>query len=139
MTPHDAIGGNEHMDDMTNEKQFTKEELKAAVKAVVEALNGKLAADIEIIDIGGVSVIADYFVVASAQSQNQLHAMQDAADEAMYKLGFKAKSIEGNRQSTWILMDYGDIIVHLFSAEDRLFYNLEKIWSDGKRISPEEL
>ena len=65
--------------------------------------------------------------------------MQDAADEAMYKLGFKAKSIEGNRQSTWILMDYGDIIVHLFSAEDRLFYNLEKIWSDGKRISPEEL
>ncbi len=127
------------MDDMTNEKQFTKEELRGIVKAAVLALESKLAQDVEIIDIGGVSVIADYFVVASAQNQNQLHAMQDAVDEAMYKKGLNARSIEGNRQSTWILMDYGDIIVHLFSAEDRLFYNLEKIWSDGVRISPEEI
>ncbi len=127
------------MDDMTNEKHLTKDELKTAVKAAVDALGSKLAQDVEIIDISGVSVIADYFVVASAQNQNQLHAMQDAVDEAMYKKGLKARSIEGNRQSTWILMDYGDIIVHLFSAEDRLFYNLEKIWSDGKRISPDEL
>ena len=127
------------MDDMTNEKQFTKEELRGIVKAAVLALESKLAQDVEIIDIGGVSVIADYFVVASAQNQNQLHAMQDAVDEAMYKKGMNARSIEGNRQSTWILMDYGDIIVHLFSAEDRLFYNLEKIWSDGVRISPEEI
>lgn len=127
------------MDDMTNEKQFTKEELRGIVKAAVLALESKLAQDVEIIDIGGVSVIADYFVVASAQNQNQLHAMQNAVDEAMYKKGLNARSIEGNRQSTWILMDYGDIIVHLFSAEDRLFYNLEKIWSDGVRISPEEI
>lgn len=128
-----------HMDEQTNEKQYSKEELRAIVKKAVTALEGKLAQDVEIIDIGGISVIADYFIVASAQSQNQLHAMQEAVDEAMYKAGLNAKSIEGNRQSTWILMDYGDIIVHLFSAEDRLFYNLEKIWSDGVRISPEEL
>ena len=62
-----------------------------------------------------------------------------AVDEEMTKRGIEAKQIEGNRNSTWILMDYGDIIVHLFSKEDRLFYNLEKIWVDGIKIDPSTL
>lgn len=127
------------MDETKIETQLSREELREAVKKAVAALESKLAEDIEIIDISGISVIADFFVVASANNQNQLHAMQEAVDEALYKAGLNAKSVEGNRQSTWILMDYGDIIVHLFSAEDRLFYNLEKIWADGIRISPDEL
>ena len=61
--------------------------------------------------------------------------LQDAVDEAMYTNDVHAKSIEGNRNSTWILMDYEDVIVHLFSQEDRLFYNLERIWQDGKSVS----
>lgn len=121
------------------EQEKTREELKTGVKAAVHALDEKLARDVEVIDIGGVTTIADYFVVASAGSSTQLHAMQDAVDEAMYKAGFEAKSIEGNRSSTWILMDFGDIIVHLFSEEDRVFYNLEKIWQDGKKIDPKSL
>ena len=60
--------------------------------------------------------------------------VQDAVDEALYKAGLHAKQIEGNNQSTWILMDYQDIIVHLFSKEDRLFYDLERIWRDGKIV-----
>lgn len=104
------------------------------VKTAVEALRDKKAEDVTVIDITGVSSIADYFIIANGNNQNQLTAMQDAADEALYKAGLHAKQIEGNNKSTWILMDYEDIIVHLFSKEDRLFYDLERIWRDGKII-----
>ena len=104
------------------------------VKIAYDALDDKLAEDIKIIDIRSISVLADYFIIANGTNQNQLTAMQDAVDEAMYKAGLHAKQIEGNNQSTWILIDYQDIIVHLFSKEDRLFYDLERIWKDGKVI-----
>ena len=114
-------------------------ETKELVAQIYRVLDEKKAEDISVIDISEISVIADYFVVASANNQNQLTAMCDAVDEMMYKKGIHAKQIEGNRSSTWILMDYQDIIVHLFSVEDRLFYDLERIWKDGKQISKEEL
>lgn len=104
------------------------------VKTAVEALRDKKAEDVTVIDITGVSSIADYFIIANGNNQNQLTAMQDAVDKALYKAGLHAKQIEGNNKSTWILMDYEDIIVHLFSKEDRLFYDLERIWRDGKII-----
>lgn len=109
------------------------------VKKAVDALSDKKAEDISVIDIHNVSTIADYFIIANGSNVNQLGAMQDAVDEAMYKSGVHAKQIEGNRSSTWILMDYQDVIVHLFSKEDRLFYDLEKIWKDGKKVALEEL
>ena len=112
---------------------------KELTAKVYKALDEKLAEDISVIDISNISVIADYFIVATAKNQNHLAALQDAADEVMYKNGFNAKQVEGNRNSTWILMDYEDIIIHLFSAEDRLFYNLERIWQDGTFISYDEL
>ncbi len=112
---------------------------KELTAKIYEVLDEKKAIDISVIDIGSISVIADYFVVASASNQNQLLALQDAVDEMMYKNGIHAKQIEGNRNSTWILMDYEDIIVHLFSKEDRLFYDLERIWKDGKTLTKEEL
>ena len=87
------------------------------VKTAVEALRDKKAEDVTVIDITGVSSIADYFIIANGNNQNQLTAMQDAVDEALYKAGLHAKQIEGNNKSTWILMDYEDIIVHLFSKE----------------------
>ena len=65
--------------------------------------------------------------------------MRDAADEALYKAGLTVKQVEGNQNSTWILMDYGDIIIHIFSKEDRLFYDLERVWRDGKEIDVKEL
>ena len=104
------------------------------VKTAVEALRDKKAEDVTVIDITGVSSIADYFIIANGNNQNQLTAMQDAVDEALYKAVLHAKQIEGNNKSTWIRMDYEDIIVHLFAKEDRLFYDLERIWRDGKII-----
>ena len=112
---------------------------KELLKKVYQALNDKKAEEITLLEIGQISPIADYFVIASGSNVNQLNAMKDAVDEVMYTNGLYARQIEGNSKSTWILMDYGDMIVHLFSKEDRLFYNLERIWKDGKEINPEEL
>ena len=108
-------------------------------KIACHALDDKKADDIRVIDIGDISVIADYFVIASGSNSNQIQAMVDAVEEELYKAGHTVKQIEGNRGSTWILMDYRDIIVHVFSKEDRLFYNLERIWTDGKQIAVEDL
>ena len=113
-------------------------EIKEMVKLVCHALDEEKADDIKVIDIRGLSVMADYFIVASGGSQNQLLAMQNEVDKEMYTHGIHAKQVEGNRSSTWILMDYEDVIVHLFSQDDRLFYNLEKIWQDGIDLSPDE-
>lgn len=108
-------------------------------KIACHALSDKKAEDVQVIDISEISVIADYFVIASAANTNQLQAMMDAAEEELYKAGYHCAQKEGNNNSSWILMDYKDIIIHLFSKEDRLFYDLERIWQDGKVISPEEL
>ena len=79
-------------------------------------------------------MIADYLMIASGKNQNQIHAMTDLVEEKLGQAGYHAKHIEGNKNSTWILMDYGDMILHIFSNEDRLFYDLERIWRDGKKI-----
>ena len=107
--------------------------------AAYNALDEKKAEDIKIIDISGVSTVADYFVIASGLNENQLEAMQDSVDEELYKLGCTPRQVEGNKKSTWILMDFEDIIVHIFSREDRLFYDLDKIWADGKVVDKESL
>lgn len=113
---------------------------KKALKEIVKALNEKKAEDIEVIDITGIASFSDYFVIASANNVNQLRALQDNVDEIMYKEEhMNPKQVEGNKASTWILMDYGDIVVHLFSEEDRLFYDLERVWKDGKALNVQEL
>ena len=108
-------------------------------KMVCHALSEKKAEDIRVIDIAEISPLADYFVIATGSNANQLQAMVDAVDEELTKAGHTARQIEGNRNSTWILMDYNDIIVHVFSKEDRLFYDLERIWTDGKKVEVDEL
>ena len=92
-----------------------------------------------LLDISGVSVIADYFIIASAENERQVQALSDNVDEVLYKAGYEKRQIEGNRTSSWVLIDYNDIIVHIFNQEDRLFYDLERIWRDGRRVLPESL
>ena len=109
------------------------------VRKVVDALEDKKAEDVTVIDIREISTIADYFVIASGSNANQLTAMEDAVDEAMYKNGVHQKQVEGSNNSSWILMDYQDIIIHIFDKENRLFYDLDRIWRDGKIVTKEEL
>jgi ribosome-associated protein len=112
---------------------------KKMTKIVYDALEDKKAEDIRIIDIAGVSVLADYFIIANGTNENQVRAMVDNVQDELFKAGYEAKQIEGYRSGNWILLDYGDIIVHVFSKEDRLFYDLERIWRDGKSIEIDSL
>lgn len=114
-------------------------ESKKMALLAVEALEDKKAEDITIIDISEVSVLADYFIIAHGSNRNQVQAMADSAEESLGKAGYDAKQIEGYQSANWILMDYKDIIVHVFSKEDRAFYDLERIWRDGKQITKEDL
>lgn len=109
------------------------------VRIAYDALDEKLGQDIEILKIDEISVIADYLLIASGNNQNQINAMTDLVEEKLAEAGYTSKRIEGNKNSTWVLMDYGDVIIHVFSKEDRLFYDLERIWRDGKKVSREEL
>ena len=105
---------------------------KMMAQIACKAIDDKKGQDIKIIDIHNVSVIADYFVIASGTNSNQVQAIVDNVEVQLGRAGFEAKQIEGNRNSSWILMDYGDVIVHVFDEENRLFYDLERIWRDGK-------
>lgn len=109
------------------------------VKLAKAALEEKKGANIKVIDIRQVSVMADYFIIADGSNVNQVQAMVDSVEEALGKAGYPCKQIEGYRTGGWILMDYGDIIVHAFCREDRLFYDLERIWMDGKLMDLSEL
>ena len=114
-------------------------ESKKMALLAVEALEDKKAEDITIIDISEVSVLADYFIIADGSNRNQVQAMADSAEEALGKAGYDAKQIEGYQSANWILMDYKDIIVHVFSKEDRAFYDLERIWRDGKEVDAKRI
>lgn len=112
---------------------------KEMTKITFHALEDKKAEDIRIIDISNVSVMADYFIIANGTNENQVKALVDNVQEELSKAGYEPKQVEGYRTANWILLDYGDIIVHIFSKEDRLFYDLERIWRDGKNIEIEKL
>ncbi len=109
------------------------------VKLAKAALEEKKGQNVKIIDIRQVSVMADYFIIADGSNVNQVQAMVDNVEEMLGKAGYECKQIEGYRSGGWILMDYGDIIVHAFCREDRLFYDLERIWRDGKLLEDGEL
>lgn len=108
------------------------------VSIACKAIDDKKALDIKVIDIREVSVIADYFVITSGSNLNQVQAIVDNVEEQLGRAGFEPKQIEGTRNSNWILMDYGDLIIHVFDEENRLFYDLERIWRDGKELDVSE-
>ena len=112
---------------------------KEMARLAIDALEDKKAEDIKIIDISEVSVLADYFIIASGTNRSQIQAMVDNVDEKLYKAGYERKQLEGYDTANWILADYKDIIVHVFDNENRLLYDLERIWRDGKTIEKEDL
>ena len=118
---------------------MTDKKAKDMAGIAYRALDDKKAEDIRVINIEKVSVLADYFLIASGTNRNQVQAMADNVDEMLHKAGYTVKQIEGYQTANWILMDYGDIIVHIFDRENRLFYDLERIWRDGESISLEDL
>ena len=111
----------------------------AVVKAAYNAVSDKMGDDIIVLDIRDVSIISEYFIIASANNSNQLKAMADHIQEKLHELGIKMRHVEGVQSARWILLDFGHIIAHLFCKEEREYYRLEKLWGDAKPILPDEL
>lgn len=104
------------------------EEFAEKVKGWIEDKNG---IDIEVINVTEITSIANYFVIASGSSERQVKAIADNIEFEAKKLEIYPKGIEGEREGRWILLDYFDVIVHIFHAEERGFYSLEKLWKDS--------
>ena len=109
------------------------------VKLAYNAIDEKKGNDIRVIDISKISSISDYFIIASGNNIRQVQSISDNITEILGKNGFNYKSIEGFESGSWILIDYGDVIIHIFNQEDRRFYDLERIWRDGVTIPNEEI
>lgn len=103
-------------------------------KLAIAGLEDKKAEDIKVIDISEVSVLADYFIIAGGSNRSQIQAMCDNVDEKLGRAGFPSKQTEGYDTANWVLLDFGDVIVHIFDKENRLLYDLERIWRDGKQV-----
>lgn len=121
------------------EKTKDMERSKEMARLVIEAIEDKKGEDIRVIDISAVSTLGDYFIIASGNSNTQIKAITDAIEEKLGRAGFGSPSTEGYEGARWVLMDYQDVIVHIFDKENRLFYDLERIWRDGKQIGRDEI
>ncbi len=108
-------------------------------KLAIAALEDKKAEDIKVIDIGEVTVIADYFIIAGGSNRSQIQALSDNVEEQLGRAGFYLKQKEGYDTANWVLLDFGDVIVHIFDKENRLLYDLERIWRDGKQVDIDTL
>ena len=113
-------------------------EIKEQLHIIIKALEDKKAQDISILDIRQISVMADYFIIATGSNKNQIGAMMDEIEQKLAQNKIYAKSIEGTNNSGWVLLDYQDIIIHIFDTESRAFYDLERIWGDSVKLAAED-
>ena len=115
------------------------EQSKEMAKLAVNALEDKKAVNVQVIDISSVSVLGDYFIIANGTNRNQIQALSDNVEEALGRAGYDPKQIEGYNTANWVLLDYRDVIIHIFDPDSRSYYDLERIWRDGKLIDVSEL
>lgn len=101
---------------------------------LAKALDSKKGNEIKVLKTQDLTTLADYFVICTATSNTQVKAMSDACEEAMEKNGEHVHHIEGHRDGTWLLLDFSDVIVHVFTDETRKFYDLERLWGDAEEV-----
>ncbi|KNF09431.1 ribosomal silencing factor RsfS [Gottschalkia purinilytica] len=102
------------------------------LSVIVNSADDKKGFDIKVLDISRLTTLSDYFVIISGNSQRQVMSISDEIEEKMSEQGYELLQKEGYQSGKWILLDFGDIIVHVFYKEDREFYNLERLWIDGE-------
>ncbi|ADF41390.1 ribosome silencing factor [Priestia megaterium] len=106
---------------------------------VVEAADDKKAIDIVALNMEGISLVADYFVICHGNSDKQVQAIAREIKEKAHEQGISVKRLEGFEQAKWVLVDLGDVVVHIFHKDERGYYNLERLWGDAPFVSSEEL
>ena len=104
--------------------------------AAVRAAESKKATEIKVLDLTGVTSFTDFFVICTGANSKQLQAIADEVCFQLKKLGTLPLSVEGSGSSEWVLCDFGDFLVHVFSTEARAYYGLERLWTQGKEITP---
>ena len=109
-------------------------EPKVLAEEIVKALDSKRAQKIEVIQVGDITILADYFILCTATSTTQIRTLADLAEETAEKLGEQLHHREGERDSGWVLLDFSTVVVHIFLPEQREFYDLERLWQDGKSV-----
>ncbi len=112
-----------------------KDELKIALKAV----ESKKALDVTVLDISEIASFANHFVICSGESTRQIQAIADEVEAKLKSNGFRPNHIEGYRNAEWVLLDYVDLVIHIFSKKARAYYDLERLWRDAKQIDPSKL
>ncbi len=112
-----------------------REMLKIAVKAV----DDKKASDIVALDISRIASFADYFLLCTGESSRQIQAIADEVERKLREAGVRPAHIEGYRNAEWVLMDYIDLVVHVFSKSARAFYDLERLWRDARKLDAQKL
>ncbi|MBX6394761.1 MAG: ribosome silencing factor [Alicyclobacillaceae bacterium] len=110
-------------------------QMASVARLAADAAADKKAGNVVILDIRGLSVVADYFVICSGQSRTQVQAIADHVREKLEEHGVFARGVEGRDEARWILLDFGDVVVHVFREEEREFYNLERLWGDAPVLS----
>lgn len=110
------------------------EQAKNMARLAYEALSEKKGEDIRVINISEISTLADYFIIANGTNESQVNALVENVEEKLEKAGYTLKQREGYGLGNWVLLDFGDIIVHVFDKDNRLFYDLERIWRDGRVV-----
>ncbi len=103
------------------------------VRQIADLLEDKKAESVVVLDISRLTVLADYFVIASGRSELQVEALHNELHERLSKEGIHPRHLDQSKR--WVVLDYGDIIVHIFHHEERSFYNLERLWADARQIS----
>lgn len=109
------------------------------ISTIVKAGDDKKAFDINVLDLQGLSSVADYFIILSSSSSRQSISIGENIEEEMSKVGYEPLNKEGYNTGRWVLLDYGDILVHIFDKDEREFYDLERLWIDSKDIDIDEL
>ena len=108
---------------------------KEVAAHAAKALDAKMGEDIRLIGITDISTLADYFLICTATSSTHVKTLCDAVEEAMDEAGEPMVGREGHRGGTWVVLDFGCVVVHVFTEETRAFYDLERLWQDGKQVS----
>ncbi|WP_407938647.1 ribosome silencing factor [Nitrospira japonica] len=122
----------------TNKRNPIARTSKATAIAIAKAMYDKKATDVVVLHVATLTSVADYLVLASADSDRQTRAIADHVDGVLSQTGSNPLSIEGKASSQWVLMDYGDVVVHIFRHDSRQNYGLERLWADAKRIPVKE-
>ena len=108
---------------------------KEVAALAAKALDAKMGEDIRLIGITDISTLADFFLICTATSSTHVKTLCDAVEEAMDEAGEPMVGREGHRGGTWVVLDFGCVVVHVFTEETRAFYDLERLWQDGKQVS----